>query len=446
MAKTAPKKTAAKRPEFPLLDRLDELMAELHEHVPAALEKFDAEAIHAGRVATRRLAAALDLMRPVLSSRHRKPLAGGLRKLRRTLGPLRDADVMLDHLADLRKVPAVAPAAGRLHDRLSADRRRLHDETSADVSVKRELRRLAAWPLVRHEIAEAREAVDCLLAESLHLQADAFAEQADRLVADHATGSPDRAGGRGAGKGESGGKGARKRSEVARGELKPAAGNVRTGEEVAGDFAVGVGAVAPRQNPHELRIAGKALRYTLEMADAEGRSPGKAVVKTFKRMQELLGDWHDQVVLVDRSLQEVIAGELAHFDAAAAEQVVALATTALRKSTRDLSGFAKLWAEKGGKIAGKIRSAFPLTRPFDPSNAAAAAAPVEAKPAGGAAHEKVPEGTDDGSTADADVSATDSAADGEAEGAIESETGRGPSGSAGREGSVAGRPTATPAA
>src|SRR5688572_22632383 len=117
---------------FPLLDHLDELMAKLHENVPAAIERFDAEAVHDARVATRRLKAALDLMSPVLSKSHARPLADGLKRIRRRLGPLRDADVMLDHLAELPGDGKHAAAAHWLRERLNAKREKLRDESRAE--------------------------------------------------------------------------------------------------------------------------------------------------------------------------------------------------------------------------------------------------------------------------------------------------------------------------
>src|SRR5690348_7378182 len=78
---------------FPLLGHLDALVEELRARVPAALGEWEPEAIHQSRVATRRLKAALDLMKPVLSKRPRRKFNRITRKLRRRLGPLRDADV-----------------------------------------------------------------------------------------------------------------------------------------------------------------------------------------------------------------------------------------------------------------------------------------------------------------------------------------------------------------
>src|SRR2546426_7490286 len=101
-AGTAEKAATASPPaEAPLLAHLDRLMEELHAHVPKALHDWDEEAIHRARVATRRLSAALDLVKPAVGKKRRKALERVLRNLRRRLGPLRDTDVMLGHLQEL---------------------------------------------------------------------------------------------------------------------------------------------------------------------------------------------------------------------------------------------------------------------------------------------------------------------------------------------------------
>ena len=53
---------------------------------------------------------------------------------------------------------------------------------------------------------------------------------------------------------------------------------------------------------HELRIAGKLLRYTLELAEPLGYQLSPSVLKSFKQLQEALGLWHDDVVLGERAL------------------------------------------------------------------------------------------------------------------------------------------------
>ncbi|MDB5296364.1 MAG: domain containing protein [Phycisphaerales bacterium] len=305
-----------------LLEHLDALAAKLHERAPAALEVFDPDDVHAARVATRRLSAALDLTSPVVGKRHRKPLAAGLKKLRRRLGPLRDADVMVALLDALAKDARHAAAAGWLRDRVAANRES-RQAKARNKSAAGALRSVDAWSAVRDEVAQAHDAVDCLLAESLHRQVDAFAERADRLAA----------GVRGADGG---------------------------GASMAGGAVLGV--AVGRQDPHALRVAGKALRYTLEMAAAAGRSPGAGLLRRFKRMQDLLGDWHDLVVLADRALREVVAAELTLHDAAGSERVLELARVVVRRSARELEAFAKLWTRAGDATTATLRSAFPLTR------------------------------------------------------------------------------------
>src|SRR4029078_996054 len=170
---------AAAAPTFPLLRYLSTLVDELRLRVPAALEQWYPEAIHQSRVATRRLKAALDLMKPVLSKRPRRKLGRILRKLRRRLGPLRDADVMIDHLQDLGDASAQhAPAAAWLARRLTAERDELRKEATKGKRPGTVVEKLRGWEPIRREIETAREALDSLLAESLHLQLDAFAEQA----------------------------------------------------------------------------------------------------------------------------------------------------------------------------------------------------------------------------------------------------------------------------
>src|SRR3954466_3986429 len=96
-----PRAAAGTQPDPPLLTHIDRLMEQLHAQVPKALTAWEVEGIHQARVATRRLKAALDLVSPVVGKKRHKPLGRVLRKLRRRLGPLRDADVMLEHLEEL---------------------------------------------------------------------------------------------------------------------------------------------------------------------------------------------------------------------------------------------------------------------------------------------------------------------------------------------------------
>jgi CHAD domain-containing protein len=295
--------------EFGLLTYLDELMDELHDNVPKALKDFDEDGIHDARVATRRLKAAMGLLRAVLSDEHRKDFEKVLKKVRRRLGPLRDLDVMIGHLSKLESHATHGKAAGWLKGQWETQRDHARSAARDKSSSAETLSKLGAWWHVREEVQEAREAVDSLLAQSLHLQLDSFAERAQG-VERQANGSKDGAG---------------------------------------------------RHDPHELRIAGKLLRYTLEVAQAQGHALPASVMRQFKRMQEALGNWHDDVVLVECAMQTSIGCMLAYHDSTLAERVLDLSRFFLRRAARELSNFTKLWQRRGDEVARIIRHQFPLT-------------------------------------------------------------------------------------
>jgi CHAD domain-containing protein len=315
--KAKPKPNPKTDESFPLLQREDELVDELRENVPKALKEFDEEAIHQARVATRRLKAALELTGPVLPKDQHKPFSRALRKLRRRLGPLRDLDVMIGHLQAMSKQKTSHGAIVWLLGRLEQARVDARKMDAKESSPGRVLARLGTWWGVRDATASVREAIDSLLAEALHLQLDSFAEQADQLVA------------------------------------RTTSQTVAVLDEEPND-------------PHALRIAGKSLRYTLEMAQAEGHDLPRKVMKAFKRMQESLGQWHDYVVLSERAMQESLAALLPHHDAALQNEVLDLAKSFLRRASKHLAEFATLWSERGAELSAAVRSHFPLSRPVAP--------------------------------------------------------------------------------
>lgn len=295
--------------DFGLLCYLDELMEDLHDNVPKALKDFDEEGIHDARVATRRLKATMGLLQAVLSDHHRKSFEKVLKKLRRRLGPLRDLDVMIGHLGRIESHPAHGRAASWLKQQLETQRDTERSSAKEKSSSADTLAKLGAWWHVREEVEEAREAIDSLLAQSLHLQLDAFAERAqgvDRQI--HGSGDS-----------------------------------------------------ASHQDPHELRIAGKLLRYTLEVAQAQGHALPASVMRHFKQMQEALGNWHDDVVLVECAMQTSMDCMLAYHDLALAENVLELSRFFLRRAGKELSNFTKLWQKRGEEVARIIREQFPLT-------------------------------------------------------------------------------------
>jgi CHAD domain-containing protein len=332
----------SKSAKVPLLEYLDHLVDDLLRLVPLALREWEPDAIHQSRVATRRLKAGLDLFRPMLSDDARKPFAKVTRRLRRRLGPLRDLDVMLGHLDELSRIKRHTTANAWLTNQLQAQRERARGESMEDASPGKVLAKLSdSWTCVRSEILESAEAIDSLLVQSIHLQLDAFVEQADRLV--HASGSTE---------------------------------DGKAGLDV-----------------HQLRIAGKALRYTLEMARAHGRKLEGRVMRTFKRMQEALGLWHDFVVVTEWAMRASLEGLLAHHDTKLQADVLALARLTLSRSEQRLNKFAALWKEEGPALTRTIRASFPITQPppaiiesqTDPDPTATAETSPPAEPQQGAA-------------------------------------------------------------
>ena len=290
--------TAAESTAAGSLAYADEWVDRLRTQLPRVPQTWDAEAIHHSRVATRRLRAAVAVVEPILSKRHARRLTRPLKRLRRRLGPLRDLDVMLDHLAEL------PPTAGRewFRAQLDADRTRCRAD---GFDPTRSLAKLDdAWAAARADWAEAGDAVDPLLANAVHLQLDAFAERA--------TG--------------------------------PASGD-----------------------PHELRIAGKALRYTLELAVAAGHPLPESVARSFKRMQDALGAWHDEVVLAERAVRAALDAQLAYHEPALYLSVSDLARAAVQRSQKHLAAFTTLWRKQGEAIAGTIRDALPVAHAVDGS-------------------------------------------------------------------------------
>jgi CHAD domain-containing protein len=291
----------SKPEEIPFIKYLDGLVDDLRGLV-SRVGDGEPDVIHDARVTTRRLKAALELLDPILTRKNRKPFAKITRKLRRRLGPVRDLDVMCKHLDELTQ-PRVADAIAWLGGRLAQARRRAEKKAVADLPPTRVLGKLGCWWGVREEIAVGVEAIESLIAQSVHLQLDTFCEQADGLARSDDT----------------------------------------------------------RTDPHELRIAGKSLRYTLEMAREQGQRLPPNATGVFKRIQDALGLWHDYVVLADRVLRESTEDELALHNAELQQTALELAGILLRRARRQLERVADLWQRQGEELAREIRLEFALT-------------------------------------------------------------------------------------
>jgi CHAD domain-containing protein len=278
---------------MPIAQTMDQRVDDLRKLIPSALRDFEEEPIHKARVTTRRLAAALHLLEPVVSNDLYRKFDRIMKKLRRRLGPLRDLDVIL---SQLEAHHAPADAIAWLHERLEAERARAR-KAAGEKSINKPLSNLGVWWALHGQVEDAAPAVDSLLSASIQQQLNAFHERA-------------------------------------------------TQEPIA--------------DPHLLRISGKKLRYTLELAADHGHPLPKDVLKSFEKLQEALGQWHDLVVFSETIVRASLDAELALHSPAIAEGILDLSKQTLRRSTRSLQKFVELWKTGGDAIADKIRATFDL--------------------------------------------------------------------------------------
>lgn len=287
--------------ESALLAHLDGLVAHLREQLPKALRGFEVEAIHQARVATRRLGAATLPLKGLLPERDFKSFRKTLKTLRQILGPHRDTDVLLEHLETLsRSMPERLAAVTRLTGVLSRRKKQLQTQTAAEVGVHRMLGKLSVYEDLRESLAELLRdhrlslTVARRLTEGVEEGLEEFSSLADLLA--H--------------------------------QLEGAEG--LTGLD-----------------PHELRICGKHLRYSLELAVVAGAPLAKSVLQDFKAMQDALGAWHDMLVLSETALHEVTDAKLLHFDPQSASELLRLSADTAECSAGHLRAFAKLWVQRG---------------------------------------------------------------------------------------------------
>jgi CHAD domain-containing protein len=337
---------------------MDDLVLDLRGLLDAALRRGEIEAIHDARVATRRIKAALDVLEPALGRSAIKHLRKATRRLRRTLGPLRDSDVMLAQLepglptpegseADSRwegeggaiapigtvaepgvlpempVAPAEAAPSQEQSPELSATARLAADLTRQRAHLHRQARRnkfirqldegLARWPDLRAEISQMSEAIEPLIATAVHERLDALQGHAAALISD---------------------------------EAEPA--NVEA---------------EAKRDTHALRLAGKRLRYTLELARAQGMTIPDDGLKLFKRMQSALGDWHDAALLAQRSVSDAAEEQLAYHDDQAFIGFLQIAHDAVGRAMSRLDDFAQMWRQHGPALAQKLREAFVIAQP-----------------------------------------------------------------------------------
>jgi CHAD domain-containing protein len=215
----------------------------LRRALPLAREG-DPAAIHQARVATRRLREAIPLV--AKGTRARK-LERSVRRLTRALGPVRELDVASQMLDELAGAPGVPPAAvACLRQTIHEERGRLH------VDLVRTIDKANPTKLTRKAVTAARSNGGA--SETRHPRHLAAAQQR-----------------------------AASRAEGLQRAIENAA------------------AIYLPDRLHEVRIAVKKLRYSMEIARELGRSRATARILALKRVQDLLGRMHDLEVLIART-------------------------------------------------------------------------------------------------------------------------------------------------
>jgi len=208
---------------------------------PCVLIRDDPETIHDARVGSRRLQQILRVLFPKPASKKCRKLIRLLRKVRRALGDCRNHDVM----AELIQEKIAASGNPVVRD--------AWDQLKIQVQEKQ-----------KRELIRAR-------AELSHCDIVDFVNRANHLLA----------------------------SAEWPAEIESALTKSIT--RALEEWTEAVDATKEGPTPeqvHALRIAGKRLRYRVELLAELGDGPAKARTKTLKVLQDQLGQWHDHFMLV----------------------------------------------------------------------------------------------------------------------------------------------------
>ncbi|KAA5837111.1 CHAD domain-containing protein [Saccharopolyspora hirsuta] len=223
---------------------LDNRLRALVAHDPGTRLGEDPEELHQMRVAVRRMRAMLLAARPFLDRSWSEPLRAELGWLGRALGPVRDLDVLLDRL---RQESADLPtderaAAARLISGLEAEHGAARVELLAALDSDRYLDLLRALATaVRTTLAESDVDSERELRKLVLGQFRKLRKAVDRLPAD-----------------------------------------------------------PPDQDLHALRIRGKRVRYTAELAQPALGRPAQQLIKAARQFQDVLGEHQDACVAEER--------------------------------------------------------------------------------------------------------------------------------------------------
>lgn len=215
----------------------------LLQHLPHA-RRGRVRAVHQARVASRRLREALPIASRTAPSARRLKLGRAARRITNALGPVREIDVTLQEFeADTRGAGAGSPptAVQQVRRHLTAER----DRRARGMRLK----------------------LDRLDLKQLRTQVEGLAQECE--------------------------------AAIPRAWRPALAARMRKRGKRFGEAVRAAGTLYAADPLHRVRIAGKRLRYTLELARAAAGAPVRKEIASLKRLQDLLGRLRDVQVLGD---------------------------------------------------------------------------------------------------------------------------------------------------
>lgn len=224
-----------------LLDLADKRLEKFVSLVPRVLISDRPDTIHDTRVWSRRLQQVIRVFFPQAGTGKARKLVRTLRKTRRSLGPCRNLDVTIDLI-----------------------QKRIH--AAKDAAVR------DAWREVQEDLKEKRNR-ELLRARREIKQCDvmAFIKRTRALL------------------------------ESRDQESDPERSLKKSIKQGLIEWSDALDKAMEDQGPnsfHAFRIAGKRLRYALELLATLGDNSSKSKVKVLKKLQDQIGDWHDRQVLL----------------------------------------------------------------------------------------------------------------------------------------------------
>lgn len=262
-------RTAARRAPDPRLTHLRKLAVDWKAELEQCLQESGVETVHRIRTGTRRVEAMIDVFAQEAPdgnpdfARAAARWRQQLKRIRRAAAPVRDLDVHRKLLEKYASSKAVEAAPDSLAQ--SSEIGGLPVISNEAKAIQAQADQLDAW--LKH--AREHNAVELIRQIKKRL------DRLDGLAADFTNAWAS-----------------------IRGRRKP----VRDATRVSLDIFVGLSDKMPlldSMNLHEFRIGAKKARYVTEVS---GSGPqAEAIGKAIKRVQDVIGDWHDWLCLADEA-------------------------------------------------------------------------------------------------------------------------------------------------